>query len=211
MHRHWFEANWSRILWLGIGTLSGLVLGWWGGSFTACSQSESGCEVRVQAIEAVGTWVGGLGTVLAVGAAVVAFRSEEESRRVNEYRIAAREKAALSRTISDAQSVSVTATVGAWSDETVSELKFLVKNGSGSTDAYNIVLTHRLFHTILTSHRVEAGSEITGRVRLDPTEKISLAAREVWIRDQIADTRLEFEMSGIRWERIGLSESRVCS
>lgn len=64
--------------WLIIGVLVGGVLGWLTGSWTSCASS-SACELRVNSVEALGTWVGGLGTV---GALLYAARefSQRNSR-----------------------------------------------------------------------------------------------------------------------------------
>src|SRR4051812_5248420 len=47
-------------VWVVAGLLLGGAVGWWAGSWTACSAG--GCKIRVDSIEAAGTWVGGLAT-----------------------------------------------------------------------------------------------------------------------------------------------------
>lgn len=47
--------------WMLLGLAAGLGLGWLFGSLTGCLRTR--CEPRLGAIEATGTWVGGLGTI----------------------------------------------------------------------------------------------------------------------------------------------------
>lgn len=62
-----------------IGVLIGIAIGWAAGSWTACA-SGPGCEIRVDSISALGTWVGGLGTVGALIYGVRAFRADVSER-----------------------------------------------------------------------------------------------------------------------------------
>jgi hypothetical protein len=64
--------------------LVGLVVGFIAGGYLACSPA-SACEFKADLAGALGTWVGGLGTIGALVFAVIAFRSEEESRRRDEH------------------------------------------------------------------------------------------------------------------------------
>lgn len=80
-HSNWLDAHWRSAFLVFVGVVVGAAVGWWLGSWTSCGNA---CEPRVSAIEAVGTWVGGLGTVGAVGFAVIAFRAEERERRAAE-------------------------------------------------------------------------------------------------------------------------------
>lgn len=56
----------------------GVALGWIAGSYTVCN--DTGCQKNVDAIEAAGTWAGGLGTMAAVIIAAAALRSDERIR-----------------------------------------------------------------------------------------------------------------------------------
>lgn len=76
-----FDKYGPRIGWAAGGLLVGLGAGWWAGGFLSCSRSVNGCELRADSIEAAGTWFGAIGTVLAVLAAVHAFRVEERRKR----------------------------------------------------------------------------------------------------------------------------------
>lgn len=78
-----FRINvWLTVI--GAGAL--FALGWLAGSWTTCRAS--GCTFDVQLFEAVGTWVGGLGTVLAVVIATHQLRtviaSSMQENRANE-------------------------------------------------------------------------------------------------------------------------------
>ncbi|WP_144855488.1 hypothetical protein [Marihabitans asiaticum] len=68
------------LLGLLIGVVAGIVIGWGMGSWTACAPGP-GCEVRVNAIGSLGTWVGGLGTVGALIYGVRTFRDDAAERK----------------------------------------------------------------------------------------------------------------------------------
>lgn len=79
-----------------LAALSGVAIGWCAGSWTACSASASGCEVRVASIEAAGTWVGGLATAAGLIFAGAELRhtrrsaSEHAAKQLDELRVLAR-------------------------------------------------------------------------------------------------------------------------
>lgn len=61
---------WLKIV---VAALAALIFGWWLGSWSACRDRP--CSFDVGVFEAVGTWVGGLGTAIAAGAAALEFRA----------------------------------------------------------------------------------------------------------------------------------------
>lgn len=79
----WLQRHWRELAWTGVGILIGLVAGFISGGYLACAPSES-CEFKADLAGALGTWVGGLGTIGALVFAIIAFRSEEASRRRDE-------------------------------------------------------------------------------------------------------------------------------
>lgn len=73
----------SAFLYAGMGLLIGGVLGFIAGGWASCAPGAA-CEFKADLAGALGTWVGGLGTIGALVFAVRAFRSEEAARRRDE-------------------------------------------------------------------------------------------------------------------------------
>lgn len=68
---------WIKIV---LALLAALVLGWGLGSWSACRDRP--CSFDVNLFEAVGTWVGGLGTGIAAGVAAFELRARRVKNRV---------------------------------------------------------------------------------------------------------------------------------
>jgi hypothetical protein len=49
----WFDRNRSRLGYGTVGLLAGLTLGWWAGSYLACSRTDTWCEASADSISAV--------------------------------------------------------------------------------------------------------------------------------------------------------------
>jgi hypothetical protein len=59
--------------------LASLIVGVWLGGFMACAGER--CQFRADVFEGTGTWVGGIGTITALGFAFLVFRTEDRARR----------------------------------------------------------------------------------------------------------------------------------
>jgi hypothetical protein len=84
-----------------LGLAAGLSIGWLFGSLTACSGT--GCKANAAAIEAAGTWVGGLGTIAAVFFATNQFRAEQRHRVQEQMRRDAETREAKRAAAAEAQ------------------------------------------------------------------------------------------------------------
>lgn len=200
-----------RYIWAGFGCLVGLALGWWVGSFTACVATERGCEVRVQSIEAAGTWVGGVGTVLAVGAAVLAYRSEERSRREEERQkeIAAQQRA--SQALENAKRVVVTAQVVSYTGDAITQLAFEIRNGASQTSAFDLNLSHDTYGPFQPEHSLAPGRQVAREVFFGEryqreVPQVPRGQRDEWLRRQLDQTKLQFVMKNVQWCRVGDAE-----
>jgi hypothetical protein len=191
------------------GLLVGVAIGWWAGSFTACSRSTNGCETRVASIEALGTWVGGLGTVAAVMFAAVTFRNEERSRREAERRsrMTQLERERLDQ--DEAEQVSIRCQIGSFTAERVTEVRVHVHNGTNSTPLYKLRGRLERFGNLNTKHELEAGKTATKSFPMGymgttlPAVPVPLDERDEWLADLTSKVVIVFEMNGEKWMRTG--------
>lgn len=153
--RAWIDQHWRSVAFGVAGVLIGGVAGWWAGSATACASE--GCEANAAAIKALGTWVGGLGTVAAVAFAVVAFRSEEASRREMELRLHSTEEENEKRARNEASQVRVHILIGSTDGTGITEVRVRVSNGTNTTTAYKVEGKHQEFGRLAMVHRIDAG------------------------------------------------------
>ena len=130
--RAWIDHHWRSLLVGVAGVLLGGSVGWWAGSATACVR----CQANAAGIEALGTWVGGLGTVAAVGFAVIAFRSEEQSRRDLERKLLTTRQEQAEHDHREAEQVSISFAVGSSAGDRATELRAQVTNHTSTTDIY---------------------------------------------------------------------------
>lgn len=75
---HWRRVHWATAL-LG-GVIGGLILGWGLGSYATCADGP-GCQIRLDSVNALGTWVGGLGTIGALLLGILALRGDANEKR----------------------------------------------------------------------------------------------------------------------------------
>jgi hypothetical protein len=89
-HERWWARIWDRhhdkAGWVLLGVLGGVVAGMSAGSWASCAGESAGCAVHWDAVEAIGTWFGALGGLLAVGAAIATVRSSELNRQAEQRR-----------------------------------------------------------------------------------------------------------------------------
>lgn len=197
-----------KYIWAGFGCLVGLAIGWWAGSFTACALTEDGCEVRVQAIEALGTWVGGVGTILAVGAAILAFRSEERSRRSSERREANAKLQQSRQALENATRIVVTAKLVSYTGDDITEIVFEISNGASEVSAFDLTLTHDEYGPFPREHSLDPGRTVTRPVQFGGRHnrivpRVPSMQRDEWLRQQLSGAKLKFKMSDVEWLREG--------
>jgi hypothetical protein len=209
----WLAAHWRVVLGVFGGLLAGAVIGWVLGSYSACR--DSGCKVRVDSVEAIGTWVGGLGTIAAVLAAVVAFRSEEAARRAQELRLM------LTRVEQEQQDrlqveqvlprARVRMTVGDSGERYVLNFDLGVVNNTNTTNAYKVRWESARYGKFRERPKLAPSEHWKERITLGgespsgprPRRMPAPANLDAWEADMVTDVTIEFEMNGQRWRRIG--------
>lgn len=186
------------IITAGFTALAGLVLGWLVGSWSTCSAANQGCTIDVAALEAAGTWVGAIGTILAVLAAVVTIKSGEQSRLDMLAAHARDEAAQVARFRAAAKAVRLRAWIEEYHHDVPSLITFKVENTSplpitAARPIYNHPVLGRFVLT--ASGGVAPGATYEVRLRLpDPIET----------PEDIAETsELTFEIEGSLWRRHG--------
>jgi hypothetical protein len=189
--------------WIAIGLVPGLAAGWWAGGFAACAGD---CEVRVQSLEAAGTWVGGIGTILAVLAAVMAYQREEDTRREQNRLIILSREEEQQLAEDEARKVAVTCHVDEYQGDSVNVLKVEVHNQAHETPVYEIRLEYELFSDHpqlleklppLDRHRFGFRWLTGGGPKVTPDEHAT------WTAQQLEHVTVRFTMNGRRWKRVG--------
>ncbi|WP_141401554.1 hypothetical protein [Ornithinimicrobium cerasi] len=186
------------VLWVGLGFVLGGVLGWAIGSAATCYEEASSCAVDVEAVGVVGAWVGSLGTVLAIGAAVASYRSMELSRRSAATERSVQRQSGFDRLTRQAELVTFDIKGADWNEDSLNQLTVEFRNMSDS----------RVFNTTL---EFEGGREVVAEV-LEPGEQASktvgvLIRRSGTLQDYLASlvgrSTLRFVLGGVAWERRG--------
>lgn len=206
--RTWVDQHWRSLLSGAIGILLGGIVGWWAGSASACER----CQANTAGIEALGTWVGGIGTVAAVGFAVVAFRSEENSRRDLERRLLMTRREQDEHDRLEAEKITIRFSVRSYlAGDLATALLAQIHNGTSTTDVFKLSGKHEDFGTIGFTHKLEAGQSydqnfLFGHMngaRPDPLQLPSKDLMAAWIQDQVQKIEISFELGGKRWSRVG--------
>lgn len=186
----------SALLFGGIGLLVGGVIGFVAGGWASCAPSEA-CEFKADLAGALGTWVGGLGTIGALIFAVRAFRSEEASRRQEERdRLVAerlrREEAELARAEVQRQRAEeadrdrqaadelerqanlitirwqVGGTFGPPQNRHANELRAFVLNGASTTSIHHVTGESATYGSLGSKHTVRPGESLAREYRFRP-------------------------------------------
>lgn len=124
----------STILVGGSGVLAGLCLGWLLGGYTSCRSTTFGCEIRVDIVEAVGTWIGGLGTIMAVIYAALTLRAHKADSATR-HSIIQEKKASLERAaFQAARSLHFAIKADGYEANRIHHVTLLVKNTSRDAD-----------------------------------------------------------------------------
>lgn len=209
------------------GALVGLVIGFAAGGYLACAPSIQ-CEFRADLAGALGTWVGGLGTIGAVVFAIIAFRSEEASRRREEQarfdeaerernvelerRIAERQALQQKRELErrDANLVSIAWEFGGGVNATITELRLVVTNGASATSVHHLRGRSIDYGKIGEAHTVKAGDSHRriykfGAFGRDGDPIPMPDSLPTWLREYAETVTISFEMYGRRWRRKGTS------
>lgn len=181
---------------------------WWG-SFVGACRDDSSCAARWDGVGAVGTWVGGLGTIAAVLIAARAFQGEERARRREARRAAMSQTQRELEDRKEAELVRLETMVGGYNHEYINQMRFTVRNESNETPAFKVrirydpwgidaLIEHKLEAGKVTQYSVDFGGS-SGRSSIAMTP----AEHAIWARSILIDARLFFEMNDRQWMRIG--------
>lgn len=184
--------------------LAGIAIGWWAGSFTACAGK--GCEVRVDSIEALGTWVGGVGTIAALYWAGASHRQREEERREAEARakLTAQEQQDLYE--SEAEEVVLSVHFGGGTAMIADLVRFRVKNNAIKTPIYKVVCVVEGWPRVAEVREIGPGAlgefeYKTSNAKGKLPAPVAAPMRVKWQDDLLAIMTVTWTMNGIRWTR----------
>lgn len=189
--------------------LVGLVIGFWAGGFTSCAGK--GCEVRVDSMEALGTWVGGLGTIAAVIYAAAAFRHDHEKRAEAAHEEAVARKRKDLAELRDAEQVTVRCQIGGSTpyppNVQVTEFRVFVENGANTEPLFKLSGHVPGFGPLSREKRLEAGAQAVTQFRKPRTPNMPftiLSGEErQYERARARQVSISFEMHNRLWRRIG--------
>jgi hypothetical protein len=219
----------ARFGWAAVGLLGGLAIGWWAGSFTtACGPAE--CHASWDAIEAIGTWVGGLGTVAAVLFAARAFTSEERQRRQEQearlQQLERRRDAKLERSEAEMKRIRAEAklvTAAVVKDVTdvvnVRTVRVTLKNNANETPVFQVGGQLPGYGNLNTFHKVGGGQTVTlavfgsamGIPKGNLPRTVTGKARAKFYADLTETLVLTYEMNGRWWTRTGQNQPELSS
>lgn len=134
--RHHVKAGWITV-----GLIAGGVAGMTTGSYAACAGEPLGCNVSWDAVEAIGTWFGAVGGLLAVGAAIATFRSSEEARQAE---LRGKQQAQVEKEAAEearASRVLVSSSSQSYSGDALTGIDFKIHNSNTDIAIYNVALS----------------------------------------------------------------------
>lgn len=209
----WFVEHWRGVGLVWAGLVVGGTIGWWAGSFTACASG--GCQVRVDSIGALGTWVGGLGTIAAVLAAVVAFKGEEDARREEIARLGRTRREQMDRDEEEANRIVVSAQINSTAVysqvRSVTEFTIAVANNARTSTAHDLTAFSSEWGQIARGCRLDSNARpVSKHVRLGsdrgnqrPEPFPEPQDHAAWSKEVVEGVTIDFEMNDQRWRRVG--------
>lgn len=150
----WWDRNHVRAGWILLGLLGGAVAGMSAGSWASCAGSSPGCSVHWDAVEAIGTWFGAIGGLLAVGAAIATIRSADLSRQEEQRRLL------LTAAQRDAEEAAIAARV--YMTAIISGTAGRDQNGRDVVDSLRIIVVNDDTNTTVHRCTVEIDGGING-------------------------------------------------
>lgn len=183
--------------------VAGFVLGQW----VACA-GES-CSFDVDLFGALGTWVGGIGTVLALGFAAVQLRGDIEERVADRQAEAARQREQERSAWEQAQLVTSSVGMNSYIGTDIGTgFAASIVNGANETPVYNAVLMVPPYG-LVRAPKLESKASQTGRWNFGGNstwpnvERAEGQQWHEWDAQVHAGCTLEFEMNGSVWRRRG--------
>lgn len=189
--------------------LVGLVVGFWAGGFTGCVGK--GCEFRVDSMEALGTWVGGLGTIAAVMYAAAGLRREHETQVEAAVHVATERRRRDQVERHDAGLVTISCQIGSSipypPNVQVNELRVIVENGANTAPLFKLRGDLPGFDALHRERRVSAGATATTHFRKPHTMNMPFSIGSGEERrfelSRAAEVSIIFEMHDRVWSRVG--------
>ena len=152
--------------------------------------------------------MGGVGTILAVGAAILAFRSEERSRRSSERREEDAKRQRSRQALENATRIVVMAKLVSHTGDDITEIVFEISNGASEVSAFDLTLTHDEYGPFSPEHSLDPGRRVTRPVQFGERHnriipRVPQGQRDEWLRQQLSGAELRFKMSDVEWLRVG--------
>ncbi|WP_156367975.1 hypothetical protein [Aeromicrobium sp. Leaf291] len=147
-----------------------------------------------------------------MGFAVIAFRSEEQSRRDLERRLLSTRREQDKQDLAEAEQVTISFSVGStFGSGEASGLRVSVRNGTSSTDVFKLSGSHDDFGTIGYKHALTPGDTYTqnflfGHMNAARPDTVPVPvgpARQEWLDDHLDKIEITFELRDKRWLRRG--------
>lgn len=223
----WWDRYHTKLGWTTLGVLlGGLAAALVTSAATACG-GETACSVSWEAVEAVGTWFGAVGGLLAVGAAIATLRSGDQARLAEQRRQAmtAQER----ETQAQAAAARIQASVGmrSWSGNTLNMLQLNITNGNTTVSAYHVEVEVDLDFLGEGSGRVNLGRiQTLPANRTEPVTvpfasrqaspglqvvpEVSPSAQPEWFAQLVESCTLTYVIDEMRWRRHGSQAPERC-
>lgn len=132
-----------RSVWISLCLLGGLgllLLGWILGNWMACTGEE--CSFDTELFAGLGTWVGGIGTVVALVFAALQLSADFEERARTRHADEMRRREELQGAIEEAQHVTMTAGMNGFvGEETGTLVSGTIVNGANEKAIFNVKAT----------------------------------------------------------------------
>lgn len=183
----------------------GFVIGNW----AACTGEA--CSFDVDLFGALGTWIGGAGTVLALGFAGLQLSGDMEERARSRQRDEAAARKAFERAVEDAQRVRLRISMDTrtGNDSVGLGATALVVNDSNTAPAFG-VLGHAHCLGQVRAKKIPPREHGARRSKNFNAERVPQpeGGWEAWEQQQLEQSWLEFEQNGYRWRRDGAEAAR---
>lgn len=185
-----------------IGLLVGLILGVWTATSIASCAGSNACTVSWDGVSALGTWVGGLGTVVAVLVAARTFQHQQNlaEREANVQRAEALQ---ASRALAeDAARVAVRVRPLSSSAGVLDSVLLSVENGSHGRTIFDVSVEADWLAQPWKLAVMKAKDDRTQTVGMEE-KGISMESSQRHVTEMRRTAVISFVMDGMKWRRIG--------
>ncbi|MBB1513781.1 hypothetical protein H5399_14400 [Tessaracoccus sp. MC1627] len=176
------------------GFAAGGALGWWAGSFATCAAAAVQCQASVDAIAAVGTWVGGLGTVGAVIYAAATLRRDEQLRTTTKQR-------ETSKLTVHAANVTLKIRPTDYDEQAIRQIGIWISNPPGDYPLHNVRVSIPAVKISESMASIEPGNSSHVLCELRPPIVTDGYSKDLTLRNLENDLMLEFQIDDVRCAR----------